>query len=228
MLSTLACALFSASIFARTNAANNLITNPFKDGTTAPTSSNENSIVNGGTRIYDLDDLKQFRDNVNNGTDYSGQTINLSADINLNNENWTPIGYDGDVFRGTFNGNGYIIANVNINLHNVPAGRYDKNGAVGFFGRVENATISTVMLYNVSVTVTDDSCLSSYIGTLVGSVEGSSNIRYSMVINATVTATENGNYGWLAQGRTSVSGFIGGTYTQNDTRPMIVGFKTLT
>ena len=41
--------------------------------------------------INNAADLRTFRDAVNNGTTYSGQTVYLTTDINLNGESWTPI-----------------------------------------------------------------------------------------------------------------------------------------
>lgn len=64
--------------------------------------------------IYSLEDLKAFRDEMNkDGSDtqwlYDG-AINLFVDIDLNNEEWTPI----TLFNGTFNGNGHTISNLKI------------------------------------------------------------------------------------------------------------------
>lgn len=51
--------------------------------------------------------------------DYSGQTVYLTADINLSGHNWEPIGYlndcaanSGKAFKGTFNGQGHTISNM--------------------------------------------------------------------------------------------------------------------
>ena len=47
-----------------------------------------------------LEQLKAFRDSVNDGKSYQGQYIQLTADIDLGNEAWTPIGTEGKPFRG--------------------------------------------------------------------------------------------------------------------------------
>ena len=58
--------------------------------------------------IYDLDDLKQFRDScTRDNMYYIRETVNLYADIDMGNESWGPINY----FCGTFNGNGHTIYN---------------------------------------------------------------------------------------------------------------------
>lgn len=70
--------------------------------------------------IYTLEDLKAFRDAVNNRGDLARWTsidtetgkdvINLYMDIDLKNEEWIPI----QSFDGTFNGNGHTISNLNL------------------------------------------------------------------------------------------------------------------
>lgn len=62
--------------------------------------------------IWTAKDLKDLRDNVNNGTNtYAGKTVKLMADLDLGS-GWVPIGIVDDVsetFQGTFDGQGYTI-----------------------------------------------------------------------------------------------------------------------
>lgn len=56
---------------------------------------------------------------VNGGTNFSGKTIKLTADIDLGDKEWTPIGNDDGSynyyeFKGTFDGDGHIICNLNV------------------------------------------------------------------------------------------------------------------
>lgn len=56
---------------------------------------------------------------VNDGTNFSGKTIKLTADIDLNNQAWTPIGNENGVdaelvFSGTFDGDGYTVSGLNV------------------------------------------------------------------------------------------------------------------
>ena len=74
----------------------------------------------------------------------------LTSDIDLNNQPWTPIGFNTkdesgneNYFTGTFDGNGHTIKNLYIDVK-------DKGG-VGFFGAVANATIKNVTFDNVFV-----------------------------------------------------------------------------
>ncbi|NLC80005.1 MAG: hypothetical protein GX748_02350 [Lentisphaerae bacterium] len=91
---------------------------------------------------------------------FGGKTVKLLADVDLNNEEWTPIGNskkfsDGSAvaggkptFYGTFDGCGHKVSNLKIN--NVSYA--DKDGA-GLFGRfassamVKNLTIENVDIY---------------------------------------------------------------------------------
>ena len=82
--------------------------------------------------------LKRFRDIVNGP---NGQTKNLAAcavltaDIDLNNEPWTPIGPDRDsAYTGTFDGQGHTVKNLSVTVNVQP-------GRAGLFGCVKDGTI---------------------------------------------------------------------------------------
>ena len=68
--------------------------------------------------INSVDDFIQFRDSVNNGTDYQNWYIYQMVDLDLENiDNFTPIGIFGseNYFCGVYDGNGHSIRNLNIN-----------------------------------------------------------------------------------------------------------------
>ncbi len=67
----------------------------------------------GGT-IGSAADLAQFCYNVNHGKSYAGQTITLTAYIDLSEKYWTPIGTTTYKFNGTFNGQGHAVGNMSI------------------------------------------------------------------------------------------------------------------
>ena len=93
-------------------------------------------------QISTADQLKLFRDIVNGA---GGQTQNrgayavLTADIDLNNEPWTPIGnYTGGnqiYYEGTFDGGGHTISGLNVTGEFVYA---------GLFGTVKDGTIKSL------------------------------------------------------------------------------------
>ena len=82
--------------------------------------------------IRNAEDLKLLAKNVNNGEKYEDKHFQLTADIDLENKEWTPIGTEDTLFQGTFDGYGYQIANLKIS-----------NGVeyAGLFGNVWGATI---------------------------------------------------------------------------------------
>lgn len=89
-------------------------------------------------QISTADQLKLFRDIVNGA---GGQTQNrgacavLTADIDLNNEAWTPIGPDRDsAYTGTFDGQGHTVKNLSVTVNVQP-------GRAGLFGCVKDGTI---------------------------------------------------------------------------------------
>ena len=89
-------------------------------------------------QISTADQLKLFRDIVNGS---NGQTPNrgacavLTADIDLNNEPWTPIGPDRDsAYTGTFDGQGHTVKNLSVTVNVQP-------GRAGLFGCVKDGTI---------------------------------------------------------------------------------------
>lgn len=92
-------------------------------------------------QIRTADGLKWFRDKVNSATKTADTQIcaELTKDIDLSGEEWTPIGIGGDVYwgirsySGTFDGKGHTIKNLSI----------DNSSAqyVGLFGYVYGGTI---------------------------------------------------------------------------------------
>lgn len=81
--------------------------------------------------IEDVDDLKKLAEKVNGGEAYANTYFQLTVDIDLNNEPWTPIGKSGLPFQGTFDGGGHQITNLKIG----------KREYGGLFGNVWGATI---------------------------------------------------------------------------------------
>ena len=102
-------------------------------------------------KIQNVDDLKLLAQKVNNGEAYANKHFQLTANIDLKNEPWTPIGTENNFFQGTFDGDGHQITNLTIT-----GGSY-----VGLFGYVKNATIRNC---NVTGTVTGD----QYVGGISG------------------------------------------------------------
>lgn len=84
--------------------------------------------------IEDSEDLKAFRDRVNDGE--TGACAELTANIVLNcdeNNQWTPIGTEEVPYTGTFDGNGHTVSGIYINTSE------DNQGLFGYIG--SNGTV---------------------------------------------------------------------------------------
>lgn len=109
------------------------------------------AVVEGGYEISNAAQLKYFAESVNAGeTTYNGTTIKLAADIDLQNEPWTPIGFNSNsvagsekYFTGTFDGQNHTIRNLKIDVKD--------QGGVGLFGTVYNASFKNFTLENVDI-----------------------------------------------------------------------------
>jgi hypothetical protein len=89
--------------------------------------------------------LKQMADWVNAGNN-ADKSYKLTADIDLEDSAWTPIGKDELPFSGTFDGDNHLIRNVKVNGGNI----------VGLFGYVQGGTIRNLDLANLDITGTDE------------------------------------------------------------------------
>ena len=124
----------------------------------------ERTLAGSGTEtdpylINNLEELILFRDSVNAGeTKYSapGVHVKLGADIDLANEEWTPIGsaYEDHGFMGNFDGNGKKIMNLKMSC---PSPDSDGYAYLGFFGVTEGTDknnqnyIKNLVIENVEI-----------------------------------------------------------------------------
>ena len=97
--------------------------------------------------IDSLEDIQKFAADVNNGTDYSGKIVEVTADIDIGGQNnpWVAIGTASHPFKGTFDGNNHVISGLYI----------ASGSSVGFFGEVNGGTIKSLTVKG-SVTGTGD------------------------------------------------------------------------
>ncbi len=73
---------------------------------------------------------------------FQGKTFKLTQDINLDFNEWTPIGNSTNTFQGTFDGQGHKIANLLIT---------GNNSYVGLFGFTTNGEIKNLVVENAKV-----------------------------------------------------------------------------
>ena len=99
---------------------------------------------------------------VNSRNNFSGKTVKLTADIDLNNQAWTPIGNgDSCAFSGTFDGDQHIICGLNVKIK---SGSY-----AGLFGYVYDGTVE-----NLTAEGSVESAGEAYIAGIVGMLDGES------------------------------------------------------
>jgi hypothetical protein len=105
--------------------------------------------------ISNVEQLKAFRDAVDEGATFEGKTVKLGADIDLyeTDENdeakcFDPIGsYRFEkAFMGTFDGQGYTIKNLNQNTWALNNGYYYNDCGLGLFGALVNAKIQNLTI----------------------------------------------------------------------------------
>ena len=109
--------------------------------------------------INNATELKALAKGVNNGDYFKNQTVKLVADIDLNNEEWTPIGsaYMDHGFMGNFDGNGFAIKNLKITELTPDSDNYVYAGLFGVTEGVDKDNenyIKNLTIENVTIATT--------------------------------------------------------------------------
>ena len=122
-----------------------VLTNVFEKYVDGVQVYNELALVDGAYTIYSAAGLLKFANEVNvNNNKYSGKTVKLANDIDLDNAAWTPVGQTGATqFQGTFDGNGKTIYNLNIDKTS-ETGKHYSSGLFGWLNaaKVKNVTVN--------------------------------------------------------------------------------------
>lgn len=134
---------------------------------------------------------------MNEGTDYQRVHFRLVSDLDLSGKEWTPIGTDGKIFWGGFDGGGHTITGMTI--------KGDRD-YVGLFGECKNFTASSSYIKSVTVKRANISG-HSHVGAIAG--EGA-NISDCYSIENTICAA------WCVGGICgSLTGNISGCYNSS-------------
>ncbi len=105
----------------------------------------EDPVVDGdNVTINNAAQLAGLARDVNSGNTYAGKTVTLTADLNLDNKPWIPIGnlvaYPGQSFNGTFDGGNHTIYNLKCDGDYV--GTHEVSGLFGStVGPIRNVTV---------------------------------------------------------------------------------------
>lgn len=134
---------------------------------------------------------------VNEGTDYQRVHFRLVSDLDLGGKEWTPIGTDGKIFWGGFDGGGHTITGMTI------TGDRDY---VGLFGECRNFTADSSYIKSVTVKGANISG-HSHVGAIAGK---GANISDCYSIENTICAA------WCVGGICgSLTGNISGCYNSS-------------
>ena len=105
-------------------------------------------------------ELAYFAKNVNAGNWYDGEYIVLKNDLDLNNQEWTPIGNARKPFKGNFDGNNHTVTGMKI------SGAWD---CVGLFGGCTRHNVDSA-IKNITVKNSDIHG-EKFVGAIVGRAE---------------------------------------------------------
>lgn len=126
---------------------------------------------------------------------FRGYTFKLTADIDLNNREWTPIGST-YTFNGNFDGQGHTVSNL----------KCTNSREGGLFAKIINATVKNVTVSgSVSFNTDNDAC---QLGGIVAHVLDNSTIT-DCTNQCAITATGSGN-------RCDVGGIAGYVHNQGN------------
>lgn len=165
------------------------------------------SLTGGGTEsdpylISNLDELVFLADEVNDATStsaFAGQYFSLQNDINMTGYRFTPIGYGGNSFAGTFAGNSHTLTGLSVST--------GYSGCAGLFGLCDStSTVKDLTLAQPTVNTngslagciaaqslgTIDNCHVTA-GTLYSKVEtgaGGIAAEANIITNCSVTSTQ--------------------------------------
>ncbi len=164
------------------------------------------AVQDGVITINTAAQLAAFAADVNGGNDYVGKKVVLGASINLGNKAWTPIGG----FRGTFDGQGNTIYNLNteadqfaglfgnaygtIRNVNVDGATVKGGHWVGVIAGYNYGSITNCVVDNATVigVVINDDLNGDKVGGIVGQIMESAKPGYSVsnnvVKNTTISA----------------------------------------
>lgn len=138
-------------------------------------------------------DLMKLQKDVAGGTNYLGIHFKMTSDITINGE-WTPIGDNGKMFRGIFDGDSHSI------LGTMKFSSLAKNDMAGLFGCVGPNGVIKNLTNKANVIVDESTDLSTFVGGIIGR------------IRKNVTILNCANVGNITANAGVVGGVVGEAY----------------
>lgn len=169
--------------------------------------------------IKTVDELRAFRDDVNNGNNYDGKLVELTADIDLGGKaggSWEPIGLPdvgngtGCPFLGTFDGCGHTVSGMYIST---------LDGS-GFFGYVKGGTVKNLKV--------DGEIVLEHVGFTSG---GAGGVVYILAMSDDIDESgmttggviENCSYSGSITGSMTFNGNVGGIVGTTEAGTVVTG-----
>lgn len=148
-------------------------------------------------QINTAEELAYFAKSVNGGKWYDREYIILKNNINLNDREWTPIGNNGNFFRGNFDGGNHTVTGMRISNSSADY--------VGLFGECKRHNINSA-IKNITVKNSDING-KRFVGAIVGRAE-EINIENCRSIANTINSEKNvggicGYFGGYSGGKVS-------------------------
>lgn len=150
-------------------------------------------IANGGNMFWFAQKANEVAESNNGIADANKVAVNAiitEQEIDLENKDWTPIGWESYPYIGIFNGNGATIKNLHYNNPNNVYGETvsGKLSRVGFFGDVYNSTIKNLKLYGDITVQQKAGCFGTVAGYVGASNAGSTLENVESYVNLTVNS----------------------------------------
>ena len=161
--------------------------------------------VDGVYEMNTVSDLKWLGKQVTAKNTFENNTVKLTADIDLGNEQWIPIGNEesaGQTFNGVFDGNGQTISN----LKSYHIGEYY---FAGLFGCLDGATVKNLTIKNVDINLSGAETW-GHIGAVAGWAEGTTSLE-----NVTVNGDVKIEGEMIYEGSSRIGAVIGGNQAGN-------------
>ena len=134
---------------------------------------------------------------VNDGTaEFSGKTIKLVEDIDLDNREWTPIGFilgkNKKPFSGTFNGQGHTISGLSINV--TATASAGNNLYKGLFGYCSGGIVQNLIVTGSVAVTRNTGAAIQYVAGIVGYGAKSSAVKNCGFYGTVTVTNANGPY----------------------------------